>query len=39
MILKECNQVLYTYWGTGKSMVLRGIDERAINGGTWNERN
>ena len=27
-----------TYWDTGKTMVLRGIDERAINGGTWNER-
>ena len=35
----EDSGYIMTYWGTGKSMVLRGIDERAINGGTWNERN
>ena len=26
-----------TYWGTGKSTVLRGVEEKAINGGTWNK--
>ena len=25
------------YWGIGKTMVLRDIDDKAINGGTWNK--